>query len=140
MAVLAPLGGRTAQRRGPMRVVTISILVATACTLSYGFLPLWVVIFVSAVHAVADSFTMPGNQVAVALTTPPEQLAAGQGLLGAVGLAVAGLMALGGGAMYEAAGRDVAFTATAAFMLVFLGLARVRGHSLMKTTVAPAAA
>lgn len=140
MAVLAPIGGRTAQRRGPMRVVTISILVATACTLSYGFLPLWVVIFISALHAVADSFTMPGNQVAVAMSTPPEQLAAGQGLLGAVGLAVAGLMALGGGQLYESAGRDVAFSATAGFMLVFLGLARLRARSSANAAVAPAAA
>ncbi|HEX7095074.1 MAG TPA: MFS transporter [Acidimicrobiales bacterium] len=140
MAVFAPFGGRTAQRRGPMRVVSISILVATACTLSYGFAPLWAVIAVSAVHAVADSFTLPGNQVAVAVSSPPEQLAAGQGLLGAVGLAVAGLMALVGGQVYEAAGRDVAFAGTAALMLVFLALARVRGHALMDAPVTPAAA
>ena len=37
---------------------------------------------ISLVHAVADSFTMPGNQVAIALATPRQQLAAGQGLLG----------------------------------------------------------
>ena len=46
---------------------------------------------VSLIHAVADSFTMPSNQVAAALGSPPEHLSAAQGLLGATGLAAAGL-------------------------------------------------
>jgi len=140
MVILAPIGGRAAQRRGPMRVVTWSILAAAACTFSYGFLPLWALLGVSALHAVADSFTLPGNQVAVALSTPPEQIAAGQGLLGAVGLAVAGVTALIGGAVYDSSGREAVFAGTAAVMLVFLALARVRGGSLMGVAAVPAAA
>jgi MFS family permease len=140
MVVFAPRGGATAQRRGPMRVVTVSILVATLCTLSYGFFPLWLVLLVSIVHATADSFTMPGNQVAVALSTPSDQLAAGQGLLGATGLAVAGIAALFGSRIYGEAGREVVFSVTAALMLVFLGLARLRGRDLTAPAVAPAPA
>ena len=83
---------------------------------------------------------MPGNQVGVALSTPPEQIAAGQGLLGAAGLGVAGLTALIGGAVYDSAGREVVFTGTAVVMLVFLVLARVRGASLMRVAPAPVSA
>lgn len=126
MVIFAPRGGRLAQTRGPMKVVSVSIVVAAACTVAYGFAPLWLLIVVSGVHALADAFTMPGNQVAVAMASPPDQLATGQGLLGATGLAVAGLAALGGAAVYESFGREVAFTATAVAMLAFLAAARWR--------------
>lgn len=128
MIVLAPIGGRLAQRRGPMNVVVISIFVATLCTLSYGFAPLWLILGVSLLHACADSFTMPGNQIAVAMSSPPDQLAAGQGLLGSVGLLVAGAMGLIGGALYDHAGRGLLFALTAMGMLVFLVLARWRAN------------
>ena len=92
MIFLAPIGGRVAQRRGPLRVVVVSLTVATVCTFAYGVLPsLWMLLGVSIIHAVADSFTMPGNQVAAALASPPEQASSAQGLLGATGLAAAGL-------------------------------------------------
>jgi len=126
MVVLAPIGGRLAQKRGPMRVVVVSILAATLCTLSYGFLPLWALLAVALAHACADSFTMPGNQIAVALSSPPDQLAAGQGLLGSVGLLVAFLMGIIGGGLYGALGRGWLFALTAAAMAVFLALARWR--------------
>jgi MFS family permease len=126
MVIFAPRGGVTAQRLGPMRVVTVSIAVAALCMVGYGFLPLWLILAVSIVHAVADSYTLPGNQVAVALSTPPEQLAAGQGLLGATGLAVAGLSALFGARLYDVGGRELVFSLTAGIMLVFLAAARLR--------------
>ena len=122
MIPLAPIGGKLAQRRGPMNVVVYSIFVAILCTLSYGFLPLWLVLVMSLVHACADSFTMPGNQVAVAMASPPDQLATGQGLLGSVGLLVAGLMGVVGGSVYESLGREWLFSLTAAAMAVFLAL------------------
>ena len=48
---------------------------------------------------------MPSNQVAAALGSPPEHLSAAQGLLGATGLAAAGLTGLVAGFVYEEAGR-----------------------------------
>ena len=73
MIFLAPIGGRVAQRRGPLRVVSVSLTVAAVCTFSYGILPsLWMLLAVSVVHAIADSFTMPGNQVSAAVASPPE--------------------------------------------------------------------
>jgi DHA1 family multidrug resistance protein-like MFS transporter len=126
MVVFAPRGGKVAQRRGPISVVSISLTVAAFATFAYGVSPLWLIIIVSGIHAVADAFTMPANQVAVAISSPPEQLAVGQGLLGAVGLAVAALAALIGAAVYDAYGRTVIFTATSVLMLVCLLLARQR--------------
>ena len=72
MIFFAPIGGRAAQSRGPLRVVAVSLTVATVCTFSYGVLPsLWMLLGVSIIHAIADSFTMPSNQVAAALGSPP---------------------------------------------------------------------
>ena len=126
MILFAPRGGELAQRRGPIRVVSVSITVAAACTILYGVSPLWVCIAVSAIHATADAFTLPGNQVAVAIASPPEQVATGQGLLGATGLAVAGLAALIGAAVYEAFGLMAIFGGTGVLMVAFLLLARWR--------------
>jgi MFS family permease len=128
MIFLAPIGGRQAQRRGPLRVVTVSLTIAAVCTFSYGLLPsLWLLCLVSFIHALADSFTMPGNQVAVALVSPPEQLSSAQGMLGAAGLAAAGLTGLAAGYVYEHAGRFAVSAATAAVMMLFLGIAIAYG-------------
>ena len=125
MIFLAPIGGRTAQQRGPLRVVTVSLAVAAVCTFSYGVLPsLWMLLAVSVVHACADSFTMPGNQVAVAMSSPPEHLSSAQGLLGATGLATAGITGLLAGAAYESSGRFLVCTTTAVVMICAIVAAR----------------
>jgi MFS family permease len=132
MIFLAPIGGRVAQRRGPLRTVATSIGLATLCTLSYGvFDALWVLLAFSLVHAVADSFTMPGNQVAVAIAAPRHRLAAAQGLLGATGLATAGIVGLVAGVVYEHAGAFALFTGAAAVMAVCLGAALYLGRELL---------
>jgi MFS family permease len=135
MIFLAPIGGRVAQRRGPLRVVAVSLTVATVCTFAYGVLPsLWMLLGVSIIHAVADSFTMPGNQVAAALAAPPEQASSAQGLLGATGLAAAGLAGLIAGAVYEHAGRLAACGGTAAIMTIFLVIAITLGRDERRAT------
>jgi MFS transporter, DHA1 family, multidrug resistance protein len=135
MIFLAPIGGRAAQSRGPLRVVAVSLTVATVCTFSYGVLPsLWMLLAVSLVHAVADSFTMPSNQVAAALGSPPEHLSAAQGLLGATGLAAAGLTGLAAGFVYEEVGRFAVCTGTAVLMVVFLTIALTLGRRELADT------
>jgi MFS family permease len=135
MIFLAPIGGRLAQSRGPLRVVSVSIAVAAVCTFSYGVLPsLWMLLAVSVVHAVADSFTMPSNQVAAALGSPPEHLSAAQGLLGATGLAAAGLTGLVAGAVYQEAGRLAICAGTATVMVVFLAIAVTLGRRELAET------
>ena len=129
MIVFAPKGGALAQRIGPIRVVTVSITVAAIATCLYGFLPLWLLIVVSGIHAIADAYTMPANQVAVAVSSPPDQLAAGQGLLGATGLAIAAASALIGSAVYDMYGRSSIFAGTAVLMMICLVLARWRWNA-----------
>src|SRR3954452_4969023 len=129
MIFFAPIGGRQAQARGPLRVVSVSLSVAIVCTFSYGVLPsLWMLLAVSLIHAVADSFTMPSNQVAAALGSPPEHLSAAQGLLGATGLAAAGLTGLAAGFVYEEVGRFAVCTGTAVLMVVFITIALTLGR------------
>ncbi|MBM3660440.1 MAG: MFS transporter [Actinobacteria bacterium] len=139
MIFLAPIGGRMAQRRGPMRVVTVSLSIAAACTFAYGFLPgLWLLLAASVVHAIADSFTMPSNQVAAALAGPPEQASSAQGLLGATGLATAGITGLVAGVLYEGVGRLAVTTAATTVMVVFIVVARLiaRGDTPVARPVA----
>jgi MFS transporter, DHA1 family, multidrug resistance protein len=129
MIFLAPIGGRVAQRHGPLRTVAVSITLAAACTLSYGiFHALWLLLLMSIVHAVADSFTMPANQVGVAVATPPDRIAAGQGLLGASGLATAGLVGLLAGAAYEHLGALTLFTSTAIWMMACVAISLALGR------------
>ena len=129
MIVFAPKGGALAQRIGPIRVVTVSITVAAIATCLYGFVPLWFLIVISGFHAIADAYTMPANQVAVAVSTPPDQLAAGQGLLGATGLAIAAASALIGSAVYDVYGRGSIFAGTAVLMMLCLVLSRWRWNA-----------
>jgi MFS transporter, DHA1 family, multidrug resistance protein len=130
MIFLAPVGGRTAQRRGPLPVVTVSLSVAALCTFSYGVLPsLWMLLGVSGLHAVADSFTMPGNQVAAAMASPTEWASSAQGLLGATGLATAGVAGLAAGILYQVGGRFAVCTTTAGLMCVFILVARALGRA-----------
>ncbi len=126
MIIFAPKGGALAQRRGPIVIVSFSITIAALATFAYGISPLWLIVAISGIHAIADAFTMPANQVAVAMSSPPDQLAAGQGLLGATGLAVAAVAALVGGAVYDAFGRTSIFAGTALLMMICLGISRWR--------------
>jgi len=126
MIVLAPIGGGDAPRLGPLRVVTVGLSIVAVCTLSYGVLPsLWMLLAVSVVHAVADSFTMPANQVSAALASPPAHVSSAQGLLGATGLAAAGMTGLVAGYIYQHSGRLAATASTAAVMVIFLVTARL---------------
>lgn len=122
---LAPFGGRLAQRIGPIRAMTYSVIGAAVCTLSYGFIPLIALLLVvSVIHGAFDAVTYPAAQVAVAMASPQENIAAGQGLLSAVGLLTAGVIAAIGGVVYEWGGEKVLYSGTAVLMLVVVVLSR----------------
>ncbi len=132
MIPLAPLGGKYAQRRGPIRVMAVTIMGAVACMLVYGYVEfVWVLIAVSAAHAMFDAFTMPAGQIAVALSAPTEQAAAAQGLYGAVGLVVSGIAAVVAGTVYDAWGPEVLFTGSSVVMVVALLGAVALGEELL---------
>ena len=137
MILVAPFGGRLAQRHGPLRTATLGISVAIACTVAYGFAgTLAGRLMISIVHAAADGLTMPSNQVAIAVASPAAELASAQGLMGAVGLATAGIAGAAAATVYEHFGERVLFTGTGAVMLLALATARVLGTDLLHPPVA----
>ena len=71
------------------------------------------------VQALLDAIVMPASQLAVA-DVSGQDIASGQGLVGAAGLATAALTALGSGAVYGAYGPEVLFAGAAALMSLFL--------------------
>jgi MFS family permease len=73
-----------------------------------------------ALHSIADAFTMPASQMAIARASPPDQLASGQGLLGAVGLATAAASAALSGWIYGAWGPLALYSGSACLMAVLL--------------------
>ena len=83
-----------------------------------------------AVHSIADAFTMPASQLAIARASPPGQIASGQGLFGAVGLATAAATAAFSGWVYGACGPLVLYSGTAALMAVLLASAWSLGEEL----------
>jgi MFS family permease len=131
MLFIPPFAGRLAQRKGPLRVLLASIGTAIACMAAYGLLPQlgWLVLVV-AVHSIADAFTMPANQLAIARASPPDQIASGQGLLGAVGLATAAATAGLSGWIYGAWGPVALYLGSAALMSALLAGASWLGAEL----------
>ena len=83
-----------------------------------------------AIHSIVDAFTMPATQLAVARATPPDQIATGQWLLGALGLATAAASAAFGGFLYGEYGALVLFGGTAGVMAILLGTAYALGEEL----------
>ena len=58
-----------------MRVMPYSIMGAVACMFVYGYVEfMWVLIAISAFHAMFDAFTLPAGQLAVAVSAPPIRL------------------------------------------------------------------
>ena len=132
MIPLAPYGGKVAQQKGPMRVMPYSIMGAVVCMLVYGYVEfVWVLIAISAAHAIFDAFTMPAGQLAIAISAPTEQAAAAQGLFGALGLIIAGIAAVATGAVYENWGAEALFTGASVVMVVALAGAIALGEELM---------
>lgn len=152
MALLATTGGRTAERVGVLPVTRVSIAVAMVCMLLYGLvgatgegdeLQLWAVAIttvLAALHSVADAYTMPSMQLAVADASPDELLATGQGVLSAFGLLVALSATIVASALYEVAGTFAAFAVPTAAMAVGLAYSQwpVAAVDSSETTGEPA--
>jgi len=131
MLLVPPFAGRIAQRIGPIRVMAASIGTAIVCMAAYGVFSELVLLAVAvAVHSIADAFTMPASQLAIARSSPPEQIASGQGLFGAVGLATAAATAVLSGWIYGEWGPGVLYLGTAALMTALLAGAWVLGDAL----------
>lgn len=130
MIVIAPWAGGMAQRRNVLSVVTLTMSVAAACMLSYGGLEsIWWLLIPLAVHATVDAVSMPAVQLAVGYASGEGALAAGQGLYGATGMAVATVASLVSGAVYQYSGALGIWGTSALLMALCIGFARLRGRS-----------
>lgn len=125
LMVLAPFGGRAADRYGALPVAMWSFVLIVPATLAYGTLGRpGLITAVACVEAVGTAFAFPGTQAAVAHDSPPHLLATGQGLALAAGIGAAGVAAFVAPLLYESVGRGWLFAATAALMATLVLVAR----------------
>jgi MFS family permease len=122
----APTGGRLADRLGPVRAATLGMFVVVPTTAAYGILAAPIVITAAALlEAVGNATAVPAAQTAMARSCPPAQLAAGQGLSGAVAMIGAGAAAAVAAPVYEALGSVWLFGGAAVLMAGLVVLARL---------------
>ena len=120
MILFAPLGGRLASRYGAIKMAFIGVAVTIPFVASYGMIESAIVLTILMLfQAVGDALVMPASQLAVAEVSG-DDIAAGQGLFGACGLAVAAAVAFVGGAVYSAYGPAVLFASQACIMAITL--------------------
>jgi MFS family permease len=103
LVALSPFGGRLADRRGPMRTGVFALACSVPIIAMYGVVgSVAAAAGLALVHCVCDSVTTPSGQAAVARSSPPSLIAAGQGLYGAAGTAAAAVAAFGAMPLYDA--------------------------------------
>ena len=135
------LGGRIAQKHGPLRVSAFGLALGSLYMTSYGFMTMpYFMLGVGLTQSMVDSLTVTGIGVAVAQATPPERQAGASGLLGGMQTLTGGVAAMFAGTMYEHFGQKFAFTATGIAMaiLVALGCFLVGKKWLQKPVLATA--
>lgn len=122
VVLMAPWGGRLADRLGPVRSATLAFLVIVPTTSAYGLL-VWPVAItaVALVEGVPQGIAGPSVQTAMLRACRPEEAAAGQGLANAVNQVGAALTALLSPIIYEAAGPGVLFVGLGCCMTVLFG-------------------
>ena len=121
--IFGTLGGKIAQRHGPLRVSAFGLALGALYMTSYGFLSMpYLMLGIGLSQSILDSLTVTGIGIAVAQATPPERQAGASGLLGGMQTLTGGISAVAAGAMYENFGQKFAFTATGLAMAILVGL------------------
>ena len=104
------LGGKIAQRHGPLRVSAFGLAMGALFMTSYGFLSMpYLMLGIGLSQSILDSLTVTGTGIAVAQATPPERQAGASGLLGGMQTLTGGVSAVAAGVMYEHFGQEFAF-------------------------------
>ncbi|MEZ5165409.1 MAG: MFS transporter [Acidimicrobiales bacterium] len=112
--ISAPIGGRLADKYGPLRVAPIAFLIIVPITIVYGRLTVPIVLMVFAmVEALGDGLGIPAAQALMASATGDGERATGQGLAAAAGQLVAGIAAITAAGLYENYGPHWTFTIVA---------------------------
>ena len=116
----APIGGRLADRIGPLRLAPISLAAIIPLTVVYGHMVSpWMLMGFAMVEAVANGLGMPAAQALMASATNDGERATGQGAAAAAGQIGAGIAALVAAPLYGAQGPEITFAVTAALILLF---------------------
>ena len=117
--LLAPRGGRVADRIGPVRAATWALVLIIPATVAYGILVWPVAITVVAVlEGIPQAVAGPAVQTAMLQACRPSEVAAGQGLANAVNQVGAAATALAAPVVYEATGSAVVFVGIGVVMAV----------------------
>lgn len=124
--LVAPLGGWLGDRLGVERVSGIGAIVVSAVILVMGVPQnLTVLLCIGVAEAIVNAIAIPNAYASMAKACRSDEQATGQGLIGGVGLASAGLLTLLAGGLYEIGGQMLVFSVTAALVLGFALLAQV---------------
>ncbi len=103
--ILAPVGGRLANRRAPLPWAAGGLVVAAGFMASYGMVRMPVLIVVLGIfESCAQAIVVPGSYAATSMVFPDRLAATGQGWVSGAGTAAAGLAALLAAPAYAAVG------------------------------------
>ncbi len=115
------LGGKIAQRHGPIRVSAFGLAMGALYMTSYGFMTLpYLMLGIGLTQSILDSLTVTGIGIAVAQATPQERQAGASGLLGGMQTLTGGISAVVAGTTYEHFGQAFAFSITGVVMAVLV--------------------
>ena len=102
IALCAGRAGRLAEREGPLRVGMFGLAGAVPFIALYGVVAVpWLIGCIAFVQSFFDSVVVPSSQAQVAHSSPPEHVAAGQGLLDGTGMMLSAISALVAAPVYE---------------------------------------
>jgi MFS family permease len=119
--IFGTLGGKIAQRHGPLRVSAFGLGLGALYMTSYGFLSMpYLMLGIGLSQSILDSLTVTGIGIAVAQATPTERQAGASGLLGGMQTLTGGISAVAAGASYEHFGQAFAFSATGIVMALLV--------------------
>jgi predicted MFS family arabinose efflux permease len=131
---LTSFGGRLADRHGPQRVAILAMIASVPAVAGLGFAKTAVAIAaIGVVRSVIDTVSTPAGITAMARAAPPDRVATGQGLYGAVSYTMSGVAAIASAPIYDAQGARTLWLVVAAAMLGLIG------WSLRLSRVSPAA-
>lgn len=108
LVALSPFGGRLADRSGPLKSGVLALALTVPLLVAYGWVgSVALAVLVALLHGFTDAFATPAGQSAVARSSPPGLVAAGQGLYGAVAAGMAALSGFGAAPLYGIGGSKV---------------------------------
>ncbi len=126
--LVAPFGGKLVDRIGAIPVTFGALAATLPFVVAYGLasVPLVVASFAMG-EAAANAVSIPAAQAAMVEACHTDEVGAGQGLAGAMGIGGAGLASLLAAPLYEHAGAEATFLALAATMVVLAAAAWLAG-------------